>query len=75
MAGFLPRRSPCGEPVDAGLHGIYQDEYTIGVERLLDPTFTLGLKATYRRLGNAIEDRCDLDYNSPESLRQSTAAS
>jgi hypothetical protein len=50
------------EPVDAGIKGIYQDELTVGVERLLDPTFSLGLKGTYRRLGRAIEDRCDLDY-------------
>jgi hypothetical protein len=50
------------EPVDVGLKGIYQDEYTIGVERLLDPTFSVALKGTYRTLGRAIEDRCDLDY-------------
>jgi hypothetical protein len=48
--------------VDRNLHGTYQDEFTAGVERLLDPTFTVGLKASYRRLGNTIEDRCDLDY-------------
>jgi hypothetical protein len=54
-----------GDPVDSGLKGIYQDEYTIGVERLLGPTLTVGLKGTYRRLGNVIEDRCDLDYTAP----------
>ena len=52
-------------PVDSGLKGIYQDEYTIGVERLLDPTFSIALKGTYRNLGRAIEDRCDLDYAAP----------
>jgi hypothetical protein len=52
------------EPADAGLKGIYQDEYTLGVEKLLDPTLSLGLKGTYRKLGRAIEDRCDLDYTS-----------
>jgi hypothetical protein len=51
-----------GEPVDAGLKGIYQDELTVGVERLLSPGFTIGLKGTYRRFGRAIEDRCDVDY-------------
>ena len=56
-----------GNPVDAGLKGIYQDELTIGVERLLDPTFSIGIKGTYRRLGNVIEDRCDLDYTAPEN--------
>ena len=57
-----------GERVDPGLKGIYQDEYTIGFEKLLDPTLTVGIKATYRRLGNVIEDRCDLDYTAPENL-------
>ena len=52
------------EPVDNNLKGIYQDEYTIGVEHLLDPTLSVGLKGTYRTLGRAIEDRCDLDYTS-----------
>src|SRR6202030_4615089 len=50
---------------DAGLKGIYQDEFTLGVEKLLDPTLSIGVKGTYRNLGRAIEDRCDLDYNSP----------
>jgi hypothetical protein len=58
---------PFAPPVDAHLKGTYQDEYTAGVERLLDPTFTVGVKGTYRRLGAAIEDRCDLDYNVPEN--------
>ena len=51
------------EPADAGLKGIYQDEYTVGFEKLLDPTLSVGVKGTYRTLGRAIEDRCDLDYN------------
>ncbi len=50
---------PMGTPTDYRLQEMYQDEFTIGIERALDPTFTLGLKASYRRLGNAIEDRCD----------------
>lgn len=52
-------------PVDDGLKGAYQDELTVGVERLLDPTFSVALKGTYRRLGRVIEDRCDLDYSAP----------
>ncbi|MEO8347470.1 MAG: TonB-dependent receptor, partial [Acidobacteriota bacterium] len=52
-------------PVDEGLKGGYQDELTVGVERLLDPTFSVALKGTYRRLGRVIEDRCDLDYSAP----------
>ena len=46
---------------------MYQDELTLGVERLLDPTFTVGVKATYRNLGNAVEERCDLDYSQNNS--------
>ena len=53
--------------MDAGVGAGYQDELTVGVERLLGPTLTVGLKGTYRRLGRAIEDRCDFDYPSPET--------
>ena len=52
-------------PVDRNLRGMYQDEATLGVERMLDPSLMVGLKGTYRRLGNAIEDRCDFDYAVP----------
>jgi hypothetical protein len=65
--------SVVGDPVDKGLKGIYQDEYTVGLERLLSPTLSLGVKATYRKLGNAIEDRCDLDYTRPETTFSSCA--
>ncbi len=59
--------------MDQGLRGIFQDEYTVGLERLLSPTLSVGVKATYRRLGNAIEDRCDLDYSRPETNFSSCA--
>ena len=58
---------PGGPAVDAGVEGNHQDELTVGVERLFGPTMTVGLKGTYRRLGNVLEDRCDFDYNSPET--------
>jgi hypothetical protein len=45
--------------VDRNLQGTHQDELTIGAERMLDPTLSVGIKATYRRLADAIEDRCD----------------
>ena len=51
-----------GEPVDPGIHASYQDEFTIGVEKAIDPTLSVGMKATYRSLGRTIEDRCDLNY-------------
>ena len=51
-----------GEPTDPGLKAAYQDEFTIGVEKAIDPTLSVGLKGTYRSLGRTIEDRCDLNY-------------
>jgi hypothetical protein len=56
-----------GSPVDPGVRGWYQDELSVGIERLLGQTLTLGLKGTYRALRNVLEDRCDLDYNSPQT--------
>jgi hypothetical protein len=50
-----------GEPVDAGTKAAYQDELSLGVEKALDPTFSVGLKGTYRSLGRTVEDRCDLN--------------
>jgi len=50
-----------GDAVDAGVGLTYQDELTLGVEHAFDPTLTVGLKGTYRRLGRAIEDRCDFE--------------
>ena len=61
------------EPVDPNLHGMYQDEVTLGVEKALDPTFSVEVKGMYRRLGNAIDDRCDLDYSAPVNLGNSCA--
>ncbi|HEY7111633.1 MAG TPA: TonB-dependent receptor, partial [Thermoanaerobaculia bacterium] len=55
------------EPHDAGMKGIYQDELSVGIEKLIDPTFSIGIKGEYRKFGNAVEDRCDADYNAPEN--------
>ncbi|MEO8190651.1 MAG: carboxypeptidase regulatory-like domain-containing protein [Acidobacteriota bacterium] len=57
-----------GEPVENGLKAAYQDELTLGVEKALSPTFSVGMKGTYRTLGRTVEDRCDLDYNDPAAL-------
>jgi outer membrane receptor protein involved in Fe transport len=54
-----------GEPVDAGIKQAYQDEYTIGLEKAIDSTLSVGAKFTYRTLGRTIEDRCDLDASDP----------
>jgi outer membrane receptor protein involved in Fe transport len=53
------------EPVDKGIKGEYQDEVTLGSEMALTPTFAVGVKGMYRKLGRAIEDRCDLDGGDP----------
>ena len=55
--------SAAGEPIDEGTKASYQDELTIGVEKAIDPTLSVGLKGTYRALGRTIEDRCDLNSN------------
>ena len=41
------------------------DELTVGIERLITPALTVGLKGTYRSLSSTLEDRCDFDYTSP----------
>jgi outer membrane receptor protein involved in Fe transport len=67
-AGCVPRAQRIqvgaivGEPVDPGIKASYQDELTLGVEKAIDPTLSVGVKATYRSLGRTIEDRCDLNY-------------
>ena len=50
-ARFIQVGSFAGEPVDAGIKAAYQDEYTLGVEKALDPTLSVGVKGTYRTLG------------------------
>jgi hypothetical protein len=76
--GGVPNRNPAfqgaaNEPVDAGIKGQYQDEFTLGAEMALTPTFAVGVKGMYRKLGRAIEDRCDLDYNDPINGESSCA--
>lgn len=61
------------EPIDPNIKGMYQDEVTLGVEKALNPTLSVEVKAMYRRLGRAIDDRCDLDYNAPVNLGNSCA--
>jgi outer membrane receptor protein involved in Fe transport len=57
------------------LKASYQDELTLGVEKAIDPTLSIGLKGTYRTLGRTIEDRCDLDYSDPRSNGSTCALS
>ncbi len=54
-----PRRSSLlggATPVDPGLQGQYIDEILLGFEYEVRPNLALGVKATYRELGRAIED-------------------
>ena len=55
------------EPIAPGLEGMYQDEFTLGVEKAFDRTLTVGLRYTHRSLQNVIEDRCDMDTGYPEA--------
>jgi hypothetical protein len=52
-------------PADANLKGASQDELLVGLERMLTPGLTVGIKGTYRSLRNAIDVRYDLDSTSP----------
>jgi hypothetical protein len=61
QGGFFP------EPFQDDLKGIYQDEFALGFEKALDPTFSVGFRYTYRKLGRVIEDRCDFDSRYPEA--------
>ncbi len=54
-----------GEALDPGIGASYQDELTVGAEKALDPTLSVGIKGTYRTLGRVIEDRCDLSRTAP----------
>ena len=56
--------------VDDNLRGISLDELTVGIQRLVGRTLTIGLNASYRRLRNVIDDRCDLDYTVPGQENQ-----
>ena len=59
--------SDTAPPCISNLKGIYQDEYTLGFDKALDPTFAVGVKGTYRHYGRTIEDRCDVDSAYPEA--------
>lgn len=46
-------------PVDNGLKGQYFDEFVLGYEHSLSDQFKLGIRGTYRKLGDVIEDALD----------------
>jgi outer membrane receptor protein involved in Fe transport len=63
-----------GEPSDPGTKAPAQDEFTLGVEKALDPTFSVGIKGTYRTLVRTVEDRCDLDPDDPANVLKNSCA-
>ncbi len=68
VQGYTPGCGTGSNPAcQSNLKGIYQDEYTLGFDKALDPTFAVGVKGTYRHYGRAIEDRCDLDSSFSEA--------
>ena len=66
--------SVAGEPLDPGTEAPNQYEYTLGVEKAFDPTFSIGLKGTYRTLNKTVEDRCDLDLHDPANTLHASCA-
>ncbi|WP_206483204.1 TonB-dependent receptor [Thalassotalea sp. G2M2-11] len=44
------------ETVNADLDPMYQDEYIIGYQQVIDDSWSFGVKATYRDLGSSLED-------------------
>jgi hypothetical protein len=60
--------------VDEGLRGVSLDELTFGVERLIGPSLSVGVKASYRTLHNTFEDRCDIDYLDPDNHVETNCA-
>jgi len=56
QTGFRSTLFGGATPVDPDLEGQYIDEYLIGYEYEVMPNFALGVQATYRELGQVIED-------------------
>lgn len=47
--------------VDPNIRRMYQDEAQVGVSHRLASSTSVEMRGVYRRLGRAIDDRCDLD--------------
>ena len=62
--GGVSSNKECGQAPDPrtvaakGLRAHFQDEYILGMEQQLTPTFNWGAKLTYRKLMSAIDDTC-----------------
>ena len=44
------------ETVNADIDPMYQDEFILGYEQVIDDSWSFGVKATYRDLGSSLED-------------------
>ncbi|MET4677887.1 MULTISPECIES: TonB-dependent receptor [unclassified Luteibacter] len=58
-----------------GLKSEYQDEFILGFDKTLGDNWVYGAKATYRKLGNAIDDYCDTGDDPAGRLQQLFTAS
>ena len=62
--GGVSSNKECGQAPDPrtvaakGLRSHFQDEYILGMEQQISPTFNWGAKLTYRKLMSAIDDTC-----------------
>jgi len=45
-----------GETVNANVEPMYQEEYILGFEHVIDDSWSFGIKATYRDLASSLED-------------------
>jgi outer membrane receptor protein involved in Fe transport len=70
-----------GQPKDPtvvsakGLKSEYQDEFIAGFDKTWGENWVYGAKATYRKLGNAIDDYCDTGDDPAGRLQQLFTAS
>ncbi|WP_233171576.1 TonB-dependent receptor [Dyella sp. ASV21] len=62
--GGVSSNQECGDAPDPrtvaakGLRSHFQDEYILGMEQQINPSYSYGVKLTYRKLMSAIDDTC-----------------
>ncbi len=63
-----------GETVNADIDPMYQDEFILGFETMLDDDWSVGVKGTYRDLKSSLEDVA-IDYGFNQYLEQEFGSS
>ena len=76
--GAVSANGEYGTPVDvlafapSDLKNMYQDEYILGFDKMLNANWSAGVKFTYRDLKSSIDDICDpytfMDHNGLENV-------